>query len=195
MKLAFVTAALCAACGSSASPSTPHTLVFERWSTAQPTAKDIFLAARGDVVVMANRISQDAGATWQPLDAALGEPTRVAITNGVIATYANGLVRWDLASGAVTMVSGTPAYATDRTWRIEPVTGMFLAFDAVENKIAVETANGWRTSTLPQPAATEVRPYIRDIEGNGTVLVTLGAWGVHRSLDGGATWQLVATGR
>ena len=191
MKLAFMTAALCGACGASASPETPHKLVFERWSTAQPTAKDIFLTARGDVVVMANRISQDAGATWQPLDAALGEPTRVAITNGVIATYASGLARWDLGSGAVTTVSGAPAYTTDRTWRVDPSSGMFLVFDAVENKLAVESAAGWRAGALPQPSATEVRPYIKDIESNGSAILTISAWGVHRSLDGGVTWQLV----
>src|SRR5688500_16244613 len=106
MKHVFVAAAVCAACGSSASPDTPKKLVFERWSAPQPTSHDIFLGARADIVVMAKRISRDAGATWQPLDAKLGEPTRVAITNGVVATYAAGLVRWDLTSGAVTNVGG-----------------------------------------------------------------------------------------
>ena len=191
MKLVFVTAVLCAACGGGGSASTPKTLELERWSTPQPTSYDIFLAARGDVVVMSHRVSRDAGATWQPLDPQLGAPTRVSITNGVIATYASGLVRWDLASNAVTMVTGAPSYATDRTWRVDPITGRFLAYDAVENKIAVESATGWTTGTLPQPAATEVKPYVKDIESNGTTLLTISAWGVHRSFDGGATWQLV----
>ena len=42
--------------------------------------------ARGDLVVMAHRYSQDAGATWQPLDPRVGAPTRVVITNGTIVT-------------------------------------------------------------------------------------------------------------
>jgi hypothetical protein len=185
-------AVLCAACGAgSGSATTPHKLELERWSPPQPTSYDIFLAARGDVVVMAHRVSRDAGATWQPLDPQLGTPTRVSITNGVIATYATGLVRWDLASNAVTKVDGAPSYATDRTWRVDPVTGRFIAFDAVENKIAVETAAGWTTGVLPQPAATETKPYVKDIESNGTALLSISAWGVHRSFDSGATWQLV----
>ena len=62
MKLVAVTAALSVACGGS-SPSTPQNLVFERWSAPQPTSHDVFLAARGDIVVMAHRVSRDAGAT------------------------------------------------------------------------------------------------------------------------------------
>jgi hypothetical protein len=192
MKLVFVLAALCAACGAGGgSATTAKQLELERWSPPQPTSYDIFLAARGDVVVMAHRVSRDAGATWQPLDPQLGTPTRVSITNGVIATYATGLVRWDLASNAVTQVDGAPSYATDRTWRVDPISGRFIAFDAVENKIAVETASGWTTGVLPQPAATETKPYVKDIESNGTALLSISAWGVHRSFDSGATWQLV----
>jgi hypothetical protein len=192
MRLVVVTA-LCgalAACGGSGSPSTPKKLGFERWSVPQPTSHDLFLAARGDVVVMAHRVSRDAGATWQPLAGELGIPTRVSITNGVIATYASGLVRWDLATSAVTKVGGAPSYATDRTWRVDPIAGRFIAFDAVENKIAVETTNGWTAGTLPQPAATETKPYVKDIESNGATLLAVSAWGVHRSFDAGATWQL-----
>jgi hypothetical protein len=189
MKLAFVIAALCVACGDD--PSEPKKLVFERWSAPQPTSHDIFLAASGDIVVMAHRVSQDAGATWQPLAPELGVPTRVSIANGVLATYANGLVRWDLATGDVTKVAGVPSFTTDRGWRADPVTARFIAFDGVDNKIAVETASGWTSSTLPKPLATEPYPYVKDIESNGTVLLASSAWGVHRSLDGGASWQLV----
>ncbi|HEY5923457.1 MAG TPA: hypothetical protein VIV11_17375 [Kofleriaceae bacterium] len=191
MKRVFVAAALCVACGSNDSASTPQRVVFERWSPAQPTSHDIFLGARGDIVVMAHRVSVDAGATWQPLAAQLGVPARVSITNGVIATYASGLVRWDLASDVVTTVAGVPGYATDRTWRVDPATGRFIVYDAVENRLAVETAAGWTASTVPVPSATEPRPYIKDIESNGSVLLSISAWGVHRSIDGGATWQLV----
>jgi len=171
----------------------PQRLVFERWSQPQPTGHDIFLAARGDIVVMAHRVSLDAGATWQPLDPRLGEPTRVAINDRTIALYASGLVRWDLTTGAVTQVAGTPAYATDRNWRIEPTSGHFIVFDQIENAIAVERDGGWTLGTLPQPATTETRPYIRDIESNGSVLLAASVWGVHRSLDAGATWQLVTS--
>jgi hypothetical protein len=192
MKRVLVAAAMCAACGGNGSPATPKKLIFERWSEPQPTSHDIFLAARGDVVVLAHRISRDAGATWQPLDPKLGEPARVAITDGVVATWASGLVRWDLASGAVTSVTGTPSYGSDRTWRVDPATGRFVVFDAIENAIAVEQpSGGWITSTLPQPAATEVRPYVKDVESNGDTLLAVSAWGVHRSHDGGASWQLV----
>ena len=184
-------AVLCAACGSSASPSTPHKLIFERWSPPQPTSHDIFLAARGDVVVMAHRLSRDAGATWQLLDAQLGTPTRVAITGTTIATYASGLVRWDLASGAVTKVAGVPGYTTDRTWRVDPMSGRFVVFDGIENKIAVEGPAMWSSYTLPQPAATETKPYVKDIESNGEAMLAVSAWGVHRLIDVNAAWQLV----
>jgi hypothetical protein len=191
MKVVFVLAVVCAACGANGSASTPKKLELERWSAPQPTSYDIFLAARGDVVVMAHRVSRDAGATWQALDPQLATPTRVAITNGVIATFASGLVRWDLASNVVTKVEGAPSYATDRTWRVDPITGRFITYDAIENKLAVESASGWITGVLPQPAATETKPYVKDIESNGTTLLSVSAWGVHRSFDGGATWQLV----
>ncbi len=190
MKRVFITAALCAACGESA--STPKELVFERWSSPQPTSHDIFLGARGDIVVMAHRVSRDAGATWQPLDPALGVPARVSITNGVIAAYADGLVRWDLANGAVTKVGGAPGYATDRNWRVDPGTGRFIVFETVENRLAVEGASAWTSGTLPQPSATETKPYVKDVESNGTTILATSAWGVYRSLDGGASWQLVS---
>jgi hypothetical protein len=194
MKRVFVAAAVCAACGGNSSPATPKKVSFEPWSVAQPTSHDVFLGASGDIVVMAHRISRDAGATWQPVDPLLGEPTRVAITNGVIATWSSGLARWDLASGAVTKVAGAPSYATDRTWRVDPTSGKFIAFDPIENALAVEhTGTQWTTAKLPQTSATDVRPYIKDVESNGTTLLAISAWGVHRSLDGGASWQLVTT--
>ena len=192
MKLLVAAAlAACGTPGSTTVATAPKPLVFERWSPPQPTSHDVFLAARGDVVVMAHRISRDAGATWQPLAAELGEPARVALTDHVLATYASGLVRWDLASGAITRVTGAPAFTSDRNWHVDPATGRFLVFDLVENAIAIETASGWTTASLPPPTASETRPYIRDVESNGTVLVAASVWGVHRSLDGGATWQLV----
>jgi hypothetical protein len=189
MKLVFVAAAACVACGTS--PSEPKKLVFERWSPPQPTSHDVFLAARGDIIVMAHRMSRDAGATWQPLDPQLGAPTRVAITNDVIATYASGLVRWDLATATMTTVTGAPPYTTDRAWRADPSSGRFIVVEPVENAISVETASGWNEGKLPQPAATETRPYVKDVESNGQLLLATSAWGVHRSVDAGMTWQLV----
>ncbi len=191
MKLAFVAAFVCAAC--SDDPAAPKKLVFERWSPPQPTSYDIFLGARGDLVVMAHRFSQDAGVTWQPLDSRVGIPTRVVITDGTIATYANGLVRWDVAASTVTPVTGAPSYTTDRSWRVNPTTGRFITMDAVENAVAVETDTGWITAKLPQPSATELRPYIKDIESNGHALLAISAWGVHRSIDSGASWQFVTS--
>jgi len=72
------------------------------------------------------------------------------------------------------------------------VTGGFLAFDPIENTVAVERAGGWTSAGLPRPAPTECCPYILDLESNGATLVTVSGWGVHRSTDGGATWQLAA---
>lgn len=180
-----------AACGGGPSATTPQKLALERFSPPQPTSHDILLASRGDVVIMARRYSVDAGATWLPLDPKLGEPTKVAIVGQTIALYANGLVRWDLSTQTIAPVAGAPGYTTDRTWRVDPTTARFIVYDAVENSIAVETASGWQTGKLPQPSPTETRPYIRDIESNGSVLLATSVWGMHRSLDGGATWQLV----
>lgn len=189
MKRVFVAAALTAACGTS--PDTPRKLSFERWSPPQPTSYDVLLAARGDIVVMARRLSRDAGATWEPLDARLGMPTRVALTGDTIATYASGLVRYDLATGEVTTVAGAPPYTNERSWRVDPASGRFIVIEPVENAIAVETSQGWTVGRLPQPTATETRPYVKDVESNGSTLLAISAWGVHRSRDGGATWQLV----
>jgi hypothetical protein len=191
MRLLIAGALLCAACGSSVSPTQPQTVTFERWSPPQATAHDILLGSRGDVVVMAHRYSLDAGATWKTLDATLGEPTRISIVGNTVALYASGLVRWNPSDGSIVKVAGAPSFATDRTWRVDPQNARFIVFDAVENAIAVEQAGSWITSKLPQPSTTEVRPYIRDIESNGSVLVATSVWGVHRSMDGGATWQLV----
>ena len=191
MRLRLLVAFL-AACGSSGvSPTQPQKVAFERWSPAQATSHDILLGSRGDVVVMEHRYSRDAGATWLPLDARLGEPTRIAIVGSTVALYASGLVRWSLADGSITPVAGAPSYASERTWRVDPLNARFIAFDAVENAIAVEQSGAWLTSKLPQPAATETRPYVRDIESNGSMLLATSVWGVHRSTDGGASWQLV----
>ncbi|HUS29921.1 MAG TPA: hypothetical protein VMZ53_15555 [Kofleriaceae bacterium] len=185
-------AVLCAACGSSVSPTEAQKVSFERWSPPQATGHDVLLGSRGDVVVMAHRYSLDAGATWKPLDARLGEPTRVSIVGNTVALFANGLVRWNLGDGSITSAASVPSFATDRTWRVDPQSARFMAFDAVENAIAIESsANTWTTSKLPQPSSTETRPYIRDIESNGSVLLSASVWGVHRSTDGGSTWQLV----
>lgn len=46
------------------------------------------------------------------------------------------------------------------------------------------------TSSLPQPTPTQTVPYIQDLESNGSTLLTVSSWGVHRSTDG-ATWELV----
>lgn len=181
----------CIACGGGVSPTTPQELELERFSPPQPTSHDILLGSRGDVVVMARRFSLDAGATWQALDPRLGQPTRVAIVGSTVALYADGLVRWNLTTDMISQVAGAPGYVTDRTWRVDPVTSRFIAYDAIENSIAVETASGWQTGKLPQPSSTEVRPYIRDIESNGNVLLATSVWGMHRSLDGGASWELV----
>lgn len=176
------------------SATTPKKLAFERWSPPQHTSRDLFLAARGDVVVMANRISRDVGATWAPLPAQLGALTRVAIVGTTVSTFSTlGLTRWNLATDAITPIAGAPSYVTDRGWRADPLTGQFIAFEGVENAIAVERGGTWVTSQLPQPTSTEVRPYVRDLESNGTTLLTISVWGVHRSTDGGASWQLVTS--
>ena len=142
---------------------------------------------------MSGRISRDGGATWTPLDAQLGSPTRVAIAGSTVMTWTPtlGLARWDLASGAITALPGQPIFTEERSWRMNPLTGGALVFDAVNNAIEVESAGGFTTSELPQPTSTETMPYIRDVESNGTTLMAIAAWGVYRSRDGGASWQLV----
>ncbi len=183
-----------AACGSSASPETPQILELQRWSVPQASAHDLLLAARGDVVVLGKRISRDGGTTWSPLVDGIGELKGVSIIGQQLVVYGttSKLARWDLATNKLTPIAGTPAYTTDRTWRADP-SGNAIAFDAVENSIAVEHAGVWTTATLPQPAATEVRPYVKDVESNGSTLVSVSAWGVHRSVDAGVTWTLVTT--
>ena len=186
---------LLAACGvSPQSSSEPQKLVFEPFSVPQHTSRDVFVGGSGDVVAMSSRISRDAGATWKPLDARLGQLSRVAVNGNVVSTYAVGLglVRWDLATDAITPVAGAPGFASDRTWRVDAATGKLAVFDGVGNAIAIEGAGTWSTATLPQPSASEVNPYINDLESNGSTMMTVSAWGTHRSTDGGATWQLVA---
>ena len=184
---------LVAACGTSPDATTPQKLVFDAYSVPQYTSYDMFVGGSGNVVIMSGRISRDGGATWAPLDPQVGSPTRVAITGTTVVTWtpSRGLVRWDLASGAVTVLAEQPVFTDDRGWRIDPSTGRALVFDPVNNAIAIESAGGFTTSELPQPTSTETMPYIYDLESNGTTLLTRSAWGVHRSRDGGATWQLV----
>src|SRR5690606_5041856 len=100
------------------------------------------------------------------------------------------LARWDLVANTLAPIAGAPPYTNARTWRVDP-DGNALAFDAVENAIAVERGGTWTTGTLPQPSATEVRPYIKDVESNGQTLLAVSAWGVHRSTNDGATWTHV----
>lgn len=195
MKLLVASTAICAvACGSSASPTTPQTLEFSRYSPPQASGHDILLAARGDVVVLAKRISRDGGATWSPLDSRIGELKGVAITGQQMTLFGttSKLARWDLTTDTLTSIAGAPSYTSDRTWRVDP-SGNAIAFDAVENALAVERSGTWTTAKLPQPATTEVRPYIKDIESNGSTLLSVSAWGVHRSVDAGVTWTLVTT--
>jgi hypothetical protein len=184
---------LVAACSSHPDASSPRQLVFDPFSVPQFTSHDVFVGGSGDVVVMAGRISRDAGATWSPIDPQLGSPARVAITGSTVLTWSAslGLARWDLAAGTVTALASQPVFTSDRGWRMDPATGRALVFDAVNNDIAVENAGGFRMCTLPQPTSTETQPYIYDLESNGSVLMTISGWGVHRSRDGGATWQLV----
>lgn len=166
--------------------------MFERWSPAQPSSYDVFVAARGSIILMANRISRDGGATWSALDPRVGQPGRVAIEGTAVFLYAPqlGLARWDVATDQIERIVGAPAFVGERTWRRDPVTGAFIAFDPIENAVAVERMGGWATTTLPQPAPTESRPYIQDVESNGATILAASGWGVHRSMDGGATWQL-----
>jgi hypothetical protein len=193
--VAFVTSA-CVACGGESGPETARPVAFERWSPPQPTAYDIPVSARGEVVVLARRISRDAGSTWVDIPDELGPISRAEIvgTSILLHTSALGLVRWDSTTGVQDLVAGAPAFPNDRKWRVDPATGRFVVFDAVENAIALEGAAGWLVAELPRVSPTEVRPYIRDIEGNGATLLAASAWGVYRSRDGGATWQLVAPG-
>lgn len=196
MKCLVLAAVISTACGGSSAPGGPRPLVFERWSPAQPSSYDVFVAAQGSVVVMANRISRDGGATWSALDPRVGQLGHVAIDGSVVSLYAPGLglARWDVASDQITPVADAPAFVSDRTWRRDPATRRFLAFAPVDNAVAVERTSGWATAALPRPAPTECCPYILDLESNGATMLTVSGWGVHRSTDGGATWQPVAAG-
>ncbi len=194
MKLLLASfAAVAAACGAQSSPSTPQVLELQRWSPPQASAHGILLATRGDVVVLQNRISRDAGATWSALDTRIGDLKGVAITGQQMTLYGTStkLARYDLATNAMTPLAGVPGFTAERTWRVDPA-GNLIVFDAVENKLAVEHGGAWSETSLPQPTATEVRPYIKDIESNGSVLLAVSAWGVHRSSDGGKTFTYVA---
>jgi hypothetical protein len=195
---AVIAAVIATGCGGSASSAEaiPKPLQLERWSPAQPSAYDVFVAAHGSIVVMTHRISRDGGATWTALDARVGQPGRVSIDGTTAALYAPGLglARWDLVTDEIAAVTSAPAFAGERTWRRDRATGQFLAFDPVENTVAVEGAAGWTTAGLPRPAPTECCPYITDVETNGQTMLTVSGWGVHRSIDGGATWRLAATG-
>jgi hypothetical protein len=190
----LVCAALIAACGSgqSGSERIPQPLTFERWSPPQQSSYDVFVAASGSIIVMTNRISRDGGATWSALDPRLGQPDRVVIdgTTAYLHTPQLGLVRWDVTTGAIAAIAGAPGFAGAGTWRRDAATGQLIAFDPVQNAVAVQRTGAWATAALPRPAATEELPYIFDLETNGTAMLTVSGWGVHRSTDGGATWQL-----
>ena len=183
---------LLAACGNAPSPTEPQKLVFEPYSVPQHTSRDVFVGGAGDVVVMSSRISWDGGATWSALDPRLGQLSRVSVTGPTVTTYASGLglARWDLATQAITPVAGAPGFAGDRTWRVAP-TGALRVFDPIGNAMAIERTGAWSTASLPQPTATETNPYILDLEDSGPTMMTVSAWGVHRSTDGGTSWQLV----
>jgi hypothetical protein len=170
-------------------------LELERWSPPQASASDVLLATRGEVVVLQKRMSRDGGATWSALDSRIGELKGVAITGQQMTLYGTStkLARYDLVSNAMTPLSGVPSFTGERTWRVDPA-GNLMVFDAVENKLAIEHGGTWSETSLPQPTATEVRPYIKDLESNGTTVLAVSAWGVHRSLDGGKTFTLVAPG-
>lgn len=186
---------LLAACGvAPQSPSEPQKLAFEPFAVPQHTSRDAFVGGSGDVVVMSSRISRDGGATWKPLDSRLGQLSRVAVSGNVVSTYATGLglARWDLATESIAPIAGAPGFTSDRTWRSLPSTGKLAVFDPVGNAIAIEGAGTWSTGSLPPPSGTELNPYILDLESNGSTMMTVSAWGTHRSTDGGASWQLVA---
>lgn len=174
--------ALLAACGSSGpSFEQAEPLKLERFSPPQYTSRDVFLAAKGEIVVLASRLSKDGGATWQA--SPLAGVERVAIHGTTVAAYKAGLVRYDVTTQGMAQVSGAPAYASERTWRVTP-TGSFIAFDPLHNAIAFEGTSGWTTATLPQPTPTEFDPYITDVESNGSVTLVVSAWGVYRSTNG-----------
>ncbi|HEX4420819.1 MAG TPA: sialidase family protein [Kofleriaceae bacterium] len=187
-----------AACGGSSADSdpakTPRPLVFERWSPAQQSSYDVFVAASGSVVLMASRISRDGGATWAALDPQVGTLGRVAISGSTVFLYSSqvGLARWDLTTDQIAPIGGAPGFASDRTWRRDPGSGRFVVFDPVNDAVAIEGPEGWTTAALPRPAPTECCAYITDLESNGATLLSVSGWGVHRSTDGGATWQLAA---
>ena len=115
--------------------------------------------------------------------ASLGELTRVAIVE---------LDRRDSTrTGSSAGISTTDAVDAGRAVRraSRPIArgasirtnATFIAFDAVENAIAVEGSGGWVQSKLPQPSPTETQPYVRDIESNGQTLLAAAVWGIHRS--------------
>jgi hypothetical protein len=190
-------AVVLAACGSapaSSGPEIARPLLFERWSLAQPSSYDVFLAARGSIVVTAKRISRDGGTTWTALDPGLGigQLGVLELHGDTVMLYApqRGLVRWNPATDQIVPSAGAPAFAGERTWRRDPATGRFLAFDPIENAVAIEQPGGWMISALPRPAPTECCPYITDVESNGATMLAVSGWGVHRSGDGGATWRL-----
>lgn len=194
-RLASFFVCLVAACGAESTPATPRSLVFAPLSAPQATSRDVFVGGSGDIVVMSARFSRDGGATWSPLDPRLVGLTRVAITGSVVTTYGPGigLVRWDLATDQLSPIENPPAATSNGTWRVDPASGRLFVFDPVENVIAIEGPTGWTTSALPKPNATEPSPFIYDLESNGSVLLTVSAWGVHRSRDNGATWDLMST--
>jgi hypothetical protein len=173
----ILAAAVLVGCGSPSSLSTPEPLVFESYSPPQFTSRDVFLAAHGDIVVLANRISADGGATWEPTPLAGAE--RVAIHGSVVMSFTSSLVRYDVTTRALTPVAGAPAYTGARIWRATP-SGQFIVFDPVHNALAFEGTSGWTTASLPSPAPGEVDPFITDVESNGSNVMVVSAWGLYR---------------
>jgi len=118
MKCLVFAALLVTACGGSQEPAAakPKPLMFDRWSPAQASSYDVFVAAEGSVVLMANRISRDDGATWAALDPRVGTLGRVAIQGTTVLLYAPqlGLARWELATDQITAVADAPAFAGER---------------------------------------------------------------------------------
>jgi hypothetical protein len=173
-------------CGGTHGAEEREPLVFEPFSPPQFTSREVFVAAHGDVVVLSNRISRDAGATWEP--SPIGALDRVAISGTTIATYTSGLVRYDVATRASMPVTGAPSYTSARTWRTDPAQ-RFIVFDPVRNAIAFEGAGGFSTTTLPQPTPTEFDPYVTDVASNGTIAMAVSGWGVFRYASG--AWERV----
>lgn len=187
--------AMLAACsgGGGGSATEPTTLTFEPLSPPQIASDDVLVAGHGDIVITADHVSRNGGATWAP------NPTRplgavvwtvvASPTTAVMHTVNAGLVRWELATDVATPIAGAPAYAA--SFRYDPKTDTVIAFDPQLNALSRYRSGAWTAATLPLPAPDACCPYIADIDMNGDVALLTSSWGVHRSLDGGVTWEHV----